>query len=155
MDPHLNNTLVAVCRLHHFAALIDRQAQRLFAVDILAGVAGFDHLQGMPMVGSGDHHSVQGLVFDQLPPVGIALGRVMSMVLGLLFGEIHVGGLQVAKCSGSVIAELEKTIVHLVAPVADADVAYHHSIVCAHHLPIAQRRHGTGSCKIPPGRIVH
>ena len=56
---------------------------RLLDVDILAGLAGPDRLQGVMVVGRGDGDGIDGLVFEQLAQIGERRG---TLSLGFLDG---------------------------------------------------------------------
>ena len=64
---------------HHGPSLADSQGERLLGIDVLAGLAGVDARQGVPVVGRGDNHGVHLPRFQHLAVFVIApafqLGR--------------------------------------------------------------------------------
>ena len=133
---HLRHALRALGGFHHLAALDDGQRERLLHVHVLAGIAGVDEHQRVPVVGRGDDDRVDVFVVQQLVVVVILFG------IGARFldREIHVVVAQVADGHGLLIAVLEKGVVHLIAAVAQADVAHAHAIVGAHDSGITRCR---------------
>jgi len=80
----LADAAVPVCGLDHGPALAHGERQRLVAEHILAGLAGVDRLEGVPVVGRGDHHGVHVLSVEQLAVVAargplLALGRCLHV----------------------------------------------------------------------------
>ena len=69
--------------LDHLAALPDAVAGRLLDVDVLAGLAGPDRAQGVPVVGRGDHQRVDALVVEHAPEVLDGLGPLAAQRLDL------------------------------------------------------------------------
>ena len=67
--PSLEDALVLAHRLDHQPAFADRQAHRLFGIDVLAGLAGVDADQGPPVVGRGGDDGVNVLAIQQLAVV--------------------------------------------------------------------------------------
>ena len=63
-------------RLDHRPPLGDDQRQRLLAVHVLAGVAGVDRHQGVPVVRDGDDHRVHVLAVEHLAVVAAAAGAL-------------------------------------------------------------------------------
>ena len=59
---HLHDALVLAGRLDHLAAFPRIVAERLFHVHVLAGLAGPNRGQRVPMVGRGDHDGIDRLV---------------------------------------------------------------------------------------------
>ena len=57
---HLRYAVVLAHRLHHPPPLDHRQAERLFDVNVLTGLAGVNRLQGVPMIRSADDDGVRG-----------------------------------------------------------------------------------------------
>ena len=59
----------------HLAALPDVVGERFLHVDVLAGLAGPHRGQGMPMIGSDNHRSVDRLIVEHAAEVGVGRNR--------------------------------------------------------------------------------
>ena len=55
--------------------LLDAVGQRLLAIDVLAGLAGQDGDDRVPVVGRGDDDRVDVLAIEDLAEVAVGLGR--------------------------------------------------------------------------------
>ena len=75
--PALHDPAVVAGGGGHDLALVDRVGQRLLDVDVLAGGAGVDQLQAVPVVGGADDHRVEVVVLEQGPVVGVE-GRPLA-----------------------------------------------------------------------------
>ena len=73
LGAHLHHAVVLTGHLGHPLALVDKERHRLLDVDVLAGRAGHHRLQGVPMVGRGDHHGLDVLVIEHFAKVAIGL----------------------------------------------------------------------------------
>ena len=62
----LEDAVVLAGRLDHQPAFADREAQRLFGVDVLAGLAGVDADQRPPVLGRGGDDRVDVLAVEEL-----------------------------------------------------------------------------------------
>jgi hypothetical protein len=60
LQAHLHDALVAARGLHHEAPFAHHVGDGFFDVHILAGLAGGHGDEGMPMIGRGYHHRVDG-----------------------------------------------------------------------------------------------
>jgi hypothetical protein len=89
---HLGNAFVLLGRPHHGTTLLDSVRQRLFAVDVFAGLAGQYRRNPMPVVGGRDHDGVD--VFAVQDPSKIAVGVRRSARRRL--GPTQVGFIDVA-----------------------------------------------------------
>ena len=67
-------------------AFVDRQRQRLFAVDVLAGQHRFDGDLRVPVIRRGDHHRVDVFAVEDLAIVLVAVG----LLAGFLFRASYV-----------------------------------------------------------------
>src|SRR5262249_3535345 len=103
--------------------------QRLLDVDVLARVAGVDHLQGVPVVGRRDDHGVDILALEQ-PAIVAKLLRLAAALLG---GGVHVRLVGVADSGGLAILLLEEDVWHLIAAIAQANEAEAHAFAGAEH----------------------
>ena len=90
-------------------------------------MAGVDEHQRVPVVRRGDDHRVHGLIVQQLAVVGV----LARMGARLLSREVHVVVAQVAQGHGLLVGPFEKRVVHLVAAVAQADIAHTDAVVGA------------------------
>ncbi len=66
---------------HHGSPFGDAVRQRLFAIDVLAGLAGEDRGYCVPVVGGGDHDGVDVLAVKHAPKVAIAVRRASRRLL--------------------------------------------------------------------------
>ncbi len=75
LGTHLDNPAITSRRLDHLPALVDRPAERLLAIDVLARLAGQHGDGGVPVVGRGHEHGVDVLAVEDAAKilVGIAL----------------------------------------------------------------------------------
>jgi hypothetical protein len=76
----LDHAPVVARGLDHAAALLDGVRQRLFAVDVFAGLAGQDGGDGVPVVGSRDEDRVDILAIQDAAEIGVALGRPADLL---------------------------------------------------------------------------
>ena len=83
----LKDPLVLANRLDHLPPFADRVAQGLLAVHVLAGLAGMDAGQIMPVLGRGVNHHVDVFAVQQLAIVLVGLGAVVARPL---LGADHV-----------------------------------------------------------------
>ena len=79
----LDDPAVLPSRLDHLAAFPDAVAGGLLDVNVLAGLAGPDRAQGMPVVGGRDHQRVDALVIEDAPDVADRLGTLPAQRLDL------------------------------------------------------------------------
>ena len=118
---HLGDALVLFGRLHHGPAFLDAVRQRLLAVDVLAGLAGQDGRNPVPVVGRGDHDRVD--VFAVEHPAKIAVGLRRSARRRL--GPVEVGLVDVADRRDLDLRKLLECIDQAGPHAADADEAQH------------------------------
>ena len=112
--------------------------QRLFHVDVFAGVAGVDEHQRVPVVGRGDDYGVHFLVVEQPAVIRVPLGGGA----GLAHGEVQVILAEVADRNGLLVAVLQEGIVDLVAPVAEPDIAHADAVIGAQQRANSSRPSG-------------
>ena len=103
----------------------------------------------MPVIGRSDNDGIKRLVVDQLAPVGVTLWGVVAAVFGFLFGQIQIGGFEIANGGRSGVTIFEEAIVHLISTIAQANVANHGAVIRSQDLRVAQRGHGRGLRKLP------
>ena len=76
LRPHLQRTAIPLDRLATLDRLLDRQRQRLLAIDVLAGLHRFDRNLRVPMIGCGDHHRIDITIVQHVAilhgPAGLA-----------------------------------------------------------------------------------
>ena len=83
----LDHALGLLGDLAELLPLVDRQGQRLLAVDVLARLHGVDADLGVPVVGRADDHGVDVLAVEELAVVLVDVGLALAdalVVLGLL-----------------------------------------------------------------------
>jgi len=140
--------------LDHAPPLIDRERQRLFDVDILARAAGIDEHQRVPVIRRRDHHRVHILDLEQAPVIFEAPRRQPPLsLLGLSPIQIIVS--QIAEGDRFLVAVLEEGVLHLVATVAEADVADADAVVGAKDSGIAERGGAGRAGEISAGQFSH
>ena len=71
----LADAVVDASRLHDGRAFVDGQRQRLFHVDVFAGVQRVDGAAGVPVIGSRDQHRIDVFRVQQLAMIVEAFGR--------------------------------------------------------------------------------
>src|SRR5262249_36468943 len=86
LRPGLDDALVLARRLDHAPALDDVVRDRLLDVDVLAGLAGPDRRQRVPVVRRRDDERVNVLLFEDLADVLLGLRRPLLLVLDDLDG---------------------------------------------------------------------
>ncbi len=69
LGAYLDDTLIALGRIHHGPSLNDGFARRFFYVHVLTGGTGIDHHQGMPMVWGSDDDRIDVLLIEKLSVV--------------------------------------------------------------------------------------
>jgi hypothetical protein len=143
LNSDLDDALGFVRRLDHRPPFGHDERQWLLNVHVLAGAAGVDHLQRVPVVGGGNDDGVHVLAIEELVVV-VELIRVRADLLG---GEVEVWLIEVADRDDLRVLVGEERVEHLVAAIAQADEADADAIVGAEHAAGAQGRHrhrGTG-----------
>ena len=95
----LTDPVVAPGCIHHGAAFLDVVAERFLAVDILAGHAGADKRDGVPVVGRADDHRVHVVPLENRVKVNGRRGLLAVLFLDLVSGPVHVPLVHVAKSS--------------------------------------------------------
>src|SRR5688572_23746678 len=76
-----HDATVAACRLDHSPSFDDVVADRLLAVDVLAGLTGPDRHQRMPVVGRGDRHGVDVAILEHATEVGLRFRIAAPLLL--------------------------------------------------------------------------
>ena len=110
---------------------VDGAGERLFDVDVAAGVEGVDRDVLMPVVGRGNEDGIEVFGVEQAAVVGE--GRGFGRVL---FGTVEFGAIHVAEgldADGLVALELSHVAAAAIAEPDDAEV---HGIVRAEHAGI-------------------
>ena len=83
VEPALDDAVVLAGRLDHGAAFLDGEADGLLDIDVLAGLAGPDGLQSVPVIRRGDGDGVDVLVLNQLAEVDFGFRAVALEFLDL------------------------------------------------------------------------
>ena len=78
----LDDAVVLAGRLDHLAAFDQVVRDRLLDVNVLAGLAGPDGTEGVPVVGGGDHDRGHGRVFEHSADVLLGLRLLLAGVAG-------------------------------------------------------------------------
>ncbi len=105
-------------------ALVDRQRERLFAIDVFAGLHGFDGDLRVPMIGRDDRHHFDVFAVEQLAIVAIDIGLPAGLFLAAL------GVLLVDVADGHDVAVLADSADESAGPtIAGADAAHQRPVV--------------------------
>ena len=92
LSADLDQLLVLVCRLldlfGHFE--LAPVGQRLFAIDVLAGLEGVDRLLGVQPIGRGDAHDVHGRVVQQLLVLHVHFGSAGGLAGRFQSWAVHI-----------------------------------------------------------------
>jgi hypothetical protein len=80
----LYHAAIFLRRRQKLPGLKDVMGAWLLHIDILAGLAAPDGLQGMIMVWRGDRNGVDGLVLQQLPKIGESRGPLVRQFLRVI-----------------------------------------------------------------------
>ena len=88
----LHHAVVLARRGHNLLGLENIVRAGLFDVHVLAGLAGPDGHQGVPVIGRGDGDGVDGFVFQQLADVlvGLRLGLAELVDLRQALGDVRI-----------------------------------------------------------------
>jgi hypothetical protein len=113
----LRDAVVAAGGFDHAAAFVNGDRQRLFAINVFAGVAGGNGLNCVPVVRRGDDHGIEISPLEQLAEVAIGLSLASELFVGP--GQIRLE--DVAQRDDVHIAVFEKRVEQLRAAVAHAD----------------------------------
>ena len=158
VDADLDDPIVLPRRLDHRPALDDRHGQRLLDVDVLARVAGGDHLDRVPVVGRGDHDGVDVLAIEHraeildagdvpldLRHLGDAFAQPGEPRVEPIIGPVEIRLVHVAERDDLGIRLRQEALQELAAAIAHADEAEPDPFVGPHRAARRQargRRHG-------------
>ena len=136
VNADLDDPVVLPRRLDHRPALDDRHRQRLLDVDVLARVAGGDHLDGVPVVGRGDHDGVDILAIEDraeildagdvpfdLRHLGDAIAQAGEPRVEPIVSPVEVRLVDVAERHDLGIRMRQEALQELAAAIAHADEA--------------------------------
>ena len=115
----LHHAAVLACRGHHLPALPDVVGERLFHVDVLAGLARPYGRQGVPVVGRGDGDRIDLLVVERLAEVGVG-GNALVAILELADLVVENLAVDVAQGHDSHAGHLPEVVDELAATTADS-----------------------------------
>ena len=135
---HDHDAVVLAGGLDHPLAFVDEERHRLLDVDVLAGGAGHDGVQGMPVVRRRDDDALDVLVLVHLPEIAVALGVGTLHVRQTL---VHPRLVAVAHAQQFDILELLEIRDVLLADQAESDDPDADAVVGAEHAAIGCRRH--------------
>jgi hypothetical protein len=119
LAPRLHDTVVPLGGGDHCPTFGDRQAERLFDVDVFARLASVDGGQGMPVIGRRDDNGVDVLAIEQPAIVAVAVTRAAGGLFDLGLGDSQVFFVDVA--NGHDLLDERREV--LGAAAADADRA--------------------------------
>ena len=137
----LHDAVVFAGGLDGDAAFVDVVAARLLDVDVLAGLAGPDGHQRVPVVGRGDGHRVELLIVERLADVFDGFwpaARKRLSLFRLAFENVLIGVDQIGDLNAVDASELLQMAV---APPVQPGDAHANGVVGAEHLA---RRFGAG-----------
>ena len=126
MRAHLDHATGLAGDLHHLSPLVDRLRKWFLAVHVLAGPAGHDRLQRVPMIGRGDQHRVDVRLIEDLAEVAVH-GRLPAEQFGV--GLFHRGPRDVTDRGDLAVGLLHEELHHLAASISRADHSEPHAIV--------------------------
>jgi hypothetical protein len=121
VEAHLHAHVVPALRLDHLPPFPDVVGRRLLDVDVLAGLAGQDGGQRVPVVGRDDRHGVDGLVVEHTVQVPL---RAWCHAR-LLLDEAH------AACEQALVGVAERPHLHVVAVLQGTPVVQVHGALVA------------------------
>ncbi len=156
MGSDLHDAVVLAGSVDHRAAFHERDRQRLLDVDVLARLAGGDHLDRVPVVGGGDHDGVDVLAIEQdskildagdvafeLRNPGNPLAQTGESRVEPIVGAGQVRLIDIAQGDDLGVGMSEEPSEELAAAVADADKAKPQPIVGSEH-PARRHAHRRG-----------
>ena len=138
MDSHLDDTLGLIRDLDHAAPFANSERERFLDIHVLAGKAGIDCHQGMPVVWRGDHHSVNIRPADQVAVVSDRRG----FGAGRLRGVIHVVATDVAHSDDLLVGVFAGRAQQRSAAIANSDEAEPDAVIGSQDAAIRDSRHG-------------
>ena len=103
------------------------------------------------MVGSRNGNGIDILVFEKPTIVRVFLWRGSR----LLHSKIHVAFFQVTNGYGFLVAILQKSIMYLIASIAETDVAHAEFVVRSRNFGVAERCHRSDISRFPPCHFPH
>ena len=113
----LHDALVLARGLDGDPSFVDVMAARLFDVDVFSCMTGMNHLQGVPMVGSGDDHRIKIFPVKKFSIVA----ELFGLVPDFCGSEFPIRLIQVTDCHRLTIFLFEETTQDLVASIAETD----------------------------------
>src|SRR5439155_15399422 len=137
---HLHHAVVLARGLHHLAAFVDGDADRLFDVYVLAVLARLNGHVGVPVIGSRDVHGVDGLVLENITKIGDALrsgarvGRAIAAAAADGHGFFQIRLVNVADDRHFHIGQLQGILHAFGAHAAHADERHADAVVGAAHV---------------------
>ena len=133
LRPDLHHAARFARHFDHALALVDVVAGGLFAVDVLARLAGPDGGKRVPVVGGGDGDRVHILVREKLAHVVVTLGLFPGQLLGGGLSGFERGLVDVAQRHDTRIRQRGVALDVIVAASADADDADVEFVIGAEH----------------------
>ena len=148
LEPCRDDALVLSRGLGHLSAFIDRMRDGLFDVDMLAGLAGPDGQQRVPVVGRGRDDCIDVLAVEHGPQVGCR--ERVGELIGLAAKVLLVGVTQAG--DGDVFQTRERAEQALAAS-AQSNERNADFVIRSEHLCGRAKRQGTGtdSCGLHQG----
>ena len=141
LRPDLHHAAGLARHFDHALAFVDVVAGGLFAIDVLAGLAGPDGGERVPVVGRGDGDRVHVLVGEELAHVVVALGLFPGQLFGGGLSGFERGLVDVAQRHDARVGQGGVALDVIVAASADADDADVEFVIGAEHA--AQGKCGT------------
>ena len=131
---HLDDAVVRRAAFDHHAAFADRQRERLLDVDVLAGLAGHDRRQRMPVIGRADDDGIDVVAVEHAAEVPRGeLRRLVELLCDAVLRLRHLLVVDVAE-RDALRAESKHVAKVAGALAAAADQADSHAAVRAGHL---------------------
>ena len=114
----LHDAVVLAGRLDHLPAFEDVVGGRLLHVHVLAGLAGPDRHQRVPVIGRGDHDGVDVLALQELAHVGVGRDLLVAL-LETLHLRSEIGVVDVAQGHDADAGDLAEMRISFSAHAAD------------------------------------
>ena len=137
----LDNPVELPCGADHLPRFPDAVAGRLLDIDVLAGLAGPDGSQGMPVVGRGDHEGVDGFVIEHVTDVLDGFRRSPAELRGLGGALGQAAGINIGEIRNRDVGPLAEALQQVVAAATHTHEAEHDPIIGRHR----PTRSGAGS----------
>ena len=139
---HLHHAIVLARGFHHQDAFVNGVADGLFNVNILAGLAGLNHHQRVPVVGSTHDDDIDIFAVEHLAEIGVGL----RLTAGILDAQLQVGLVNVADGGDFNVGLLSKCSEVAASLAACANNTHNHLVTGGRLRGFAQGRESDSCC---------